>query len=256
MPATATVERFSLADRVAIVTGGSRGIGLAIAHGFAEAGAKVVVAARHAEACDSAVSSIRATGGVAAAVPTHVGHLEELAHLVDRTMETFERLDIVVNNASNPLAQPVGSITAEAFAKSYEVNVRAPLFLVQSALPHLKKSSSASIINVITAGVFTHGGYVALYVSGKAALLTLTRSMASEFAADGIRVNALAPGTVATQMVFGMPEAFQQVAVDAQLIKRMAQPEEMVPGALFLASDASAFMTGQTLVLDGGMTAH
>jgi NAD(P)-dependent dehydrogenase (short-subunit alcohol dehydrogenase family) len=256
MEITRAMAPFSLLDRVAIVTGGSRGIGLAIARGFAEAGAKVFVAARKPEACDEAAASIVGDGGVALAVPTHVGKLDDLTRLVDRAVETFGRLDIIVNNASNPLALPVGSITAEAFSKSYEVNVRAPLFLVQAALSHLKESPSAAIVNVITAGVFTHGTYVSLYVSGKAALLSLTRSMAGELSGDGIRVNALAPGTVATDMVFAMPEAFQQVAVDAQLIKRMAQPEEMVPAALFLASDASLFMTGQTIVLDGGMTTH
>jgi NAD(P)-dependent dehydrogenase (short-subunit alcohol dehydrogenase family) len=256
MEITNAMAQFSLADRVAIVTGGSRGIGLAIARGFAEAGAKVIVAARKPEACDEAAASIVGAGCVALAVPTHVGRLDDLTRLVDRTVEAFGRLDIIVNNASNPLALPVGSITAEAFSKSYEVNVRAPLFLVQAALSHLRQSPSPAIVNVITAGVFTQGAYVALYVSGKAALLSLTRSMAGELAGDGIRANALAPGTVATDMVFAMPEAFQQVAVDAQLIKRMAQPEEMVPAALFLASDASLFMTGQTLVLDGGMTTH
>ncbi len=114
----ASAARFNLADRVAIVTGGSRGIGLAMALGFAEAGAKVVVAARKAEACGDAVRTIRSAGGIAEAVPTHVGHLEDLAQLVDRTMESFGRIDVVVNNASNPLTQPVGSITAEAFEKS------------------------------------------------------------------------------------------------------------------------------------------
>ena len=256
MPLPAALAKFDLTDRVAIVTGGSRGIGLAIGQGFADAGARVVIAARKPDECLQAVETIRAAGGIAEAIPTHVGRLEEVHRLVDRTVEHFGGVDVVVNNASNPLTLPIGSITEEAFTKSYEVNVRGPLFLVQAALPFLRQSPSPAVINVITAGVYTHGAHVALYVSGKSALLSFTKSMASELAAAGIRVNALAPGTVATKMVFSMPEAFQQVAVDAQLIKRMAEPGEMVPAALFLASDASLFMTGQTLVVDGGMTAH
>jgi NAD(P)-dependent dehydrogenase (short-subunit alcohol dehydrogenase family) len=249
-------NRFDLTGRVAIVTGGSRGIGLAIAQGFAEVGAKVAVASRKAEACEEAASGIRASGGDAVAVPAHVGNLEDIDRLVHQTVETFGRIDILVNNAANPLAQPMGSMTPEAFAKSYEVNVRGPLFLLQAALPYLKVSEAASVINVISAGVFTRGTYVALYVSGKAALLSLTRSMASELATHGIRVNALAPGTVATQMTLNTSEEMQKGSVEAQLIKRMAQPDEMVPAALFLASGASSFMTGQVLVLDGGLTTH
>jgi len=249
-------NRFDLTGRVAIVTGGSRGIGLAIAQGLAEVGAKVVVASRKAEPCEEAATGIRASGGEAVAVPAHIGNLEDIDRLVDQTVETFGGVDILVNNAANPLAQPMGSMTPEAFAKSYEVNVRGPLFLLQAALPHLKASPAASVINVISAGVFTRGTYVALYVSGKAALLSLTRSMASELAPYGIRVNALAPGTVATQMTLNTSEEMQRGSVEAQLIKRMAEPDEMVPAALFLASGASSFMTGQVLVLDGGLTTH
>jgi NAD(P)-dependent dehydrogenase (short-subunit alcohol dehydrogenase family) len=249
-------NRFDLTGRVAIVTGGSRGIGLAIAQGLAEVGAKVVVASRNAEACEDAATGIRASGGDAEAVPAHVGNLEDIDRLVNQTVETFGGLDILVNNAANPLAQPMGSMTPEAFAKSYEVNVRGPLFLLQAALPYLKGSQAASVINVISAGVFTRGTNVALYVSGKAALLSLTKSMASELAPHGIRVNALAPGTVATQMTLNTSEEMQKGSVEAQLIKRMAEPDEMVPAALFLASGASSFMTGQVLVLDGGLTTH
>jgi NAD(P)-dependent dehydrogenase (short-subunit alcohol dehydrogenase family) len=249
-------NRFDLTGRVAIVTGGSRGIGLATAQGLAEVGAKVVVASRNAEACEDAATGIRASGGDAVAVPAHVGNLEDIDRLVNQTVETFGGVDILVNNAANPLAQPMGSMTPEAFAKSYEVNVRGPLFLLQAALPYLKGSQAASVINVISAGVFTRGTYVALYVSGKAALLSLTKSMASELAPHGIRVNALAPGTVATQMTLNTSEEMQKGSVEAQLIKRMAEPDEMVPAALFLASGASSFMTGQVLVLDGGLTTH
>jgi NAD(P)-dependent dehydrogenase (short-subunit alcohol dehydrogenase family) len=248
------LDAFDLRDRVAVVTGGSRGIGRAVAVGFAAMGAHVVVASRKAEPCEETVDSIRAAGGSALAVPTHVGRLDELERLVERTVDAFGGIDIVVNNAANPLAQPLGAITPEAFAKSYEANVRGPLFLVQQALPHLRASTRASVINVITAGVFTHGTGVSLYVSAKSALLSFTRSMASEFAADGIRVNAVAPGAVATQMTLHLPPERQEAVARAQLMPRLADPDELVPGMLFLASDASSFMTGQVLVLDGGLT--
>lgn len=250
------LDTFDLGGRTAIVTGGSRGIGRAIAHGFAAMGANVVVASRKADACDATVADIVADGGRALSVPTHVGDPGQLGALVEATVAEFGGVDVVVNNAANPLALPIGSITPEALAKSYEANLRGPLLLVQAALPHLRASEHASIINVITAGVYTQGPYVSMYVAAKSALLAMTRSMAAELAPDGIRANALAPGTVATDMVFAMPDDFQAAAVDTQLIKRMASPEEMVPAALFLASDASSFMTAQTMVVDGGMTVH
>ena len=250
------LRTFDLTGRVAIVTGGSRGIGRAVAEGFAAMGAKVAIASRKADACDEAAAAVRAAGGTAIAVPTHMGDLDAVKALVERTVDELGGVDVVVNNAANPLAMPIGTITPEALAKSHDVNLRGPLFLVQEALPHLRRSEHAAIVNVLTAGIFTRGEYVSLYVSAKAALQMMTRSMASELAADGIRANGLAPGTVRTDMVLNTDETFQQLAVDSQLIKRMAEPEEMVPAALFLASDASSFMTGQTLVVDGGMTTH
>ena len=248
--------RYDLTDRVAIITGGSRGIGRAIAETFAAAGASVVVASRKADACEALAREIDAAGGRAIAVPTHAGNLEALEALVDTTVEQLGGVDIVVNNAANALGLPIGQITPEAWDKSYSVNLKGPLFLFQYALPHLLQSEHAAVVNVISAGAFTHATYVSMYCSAKNAMVTMTRAMASEFAASGIRVNALAPGTTDTDMVRNNDEATQQGMVDAQLIKRMGTPDELADAALYLASDASSFMTGQVLVVDGGMTTH
>jgi NAD(P)-dependent dehydrogenase (short-subunit alcohol dehydrogenase family) len=248
--------RFDMTGRVVIVTGGSRGIGRAIAEGFAAVGAKVVVASRKAGPCDDVVAGIRAAGGDALAVPTHVGDLDQLDNLVARTVDAFGGIDVVVNNAANALAQPLGSITPEAWQKSFDANLRAPVFLVQQARPHLKASEHAAVINMSSAGAFTQGGFVAMYAAAKTALLSFTRSMAAELAGDGVRVNALAPGTTDTDMVRNTSPAMQEAMVAGQLIPRMASADEMVPPALFLASDASSFMTGHVLIVDGGLTVH
>lgn len=244
---------FDLSGRVAIVTGGTRGIGRAIAEGFVAAGASVVVASRKAEACAETEARLKALGGSAVGVPAHLGDLDALDALVGRTVDTFGRLDVLVNNAANPLAQPLGSFTPEAFAKSQEVNVRGPVFLVQRALEHLTESPCASVVNVVSAGAFLFSPYVSMYAAAKAAMVAYTHSMAAEFAPRGIRVNALAPGTVDTDMVRNNPPEFQTAMEQAALQKRMADPDEMVGPALFLASDASSFVTGQTLLADGGL---
>jgi len=250
------LDLFDLTGRVAIVTGASRGIGRAVASGFAAMGARVVVASRKAEACEAAAAAIRAAGGEALAVPAHMGNLEDVGGLVDAAVANYGGVDIVVNNAANALAQPIGSITPEAWQKTQDVNERGPLFLVQAAGECLAASGHASVINVISAGVFTHGGTVAMYTAAKAGLMALTRSMAAELAPKKVRVNALAPGPVDTDMVRNNPPAMQERMAKSPLMARVAPPEEMIGPALYLASDASSFMTGQVLVVDGGLTFH
>jgi NAD(P)-dependent dehydrogenase (short-subunit alcohol dehydrogenase family) len=247
---------FDLTGRVAIVTGGTRGIGRALAEGFVAAGAKVVVASRKAEACAETERHLASLGGEALGVPTHLGDLDALPRLVERTIERFGRLDVLVNNAANALALPVGQITPEAWDKSYGVNLRGPVFLVQAALPHLKESPGASIINVISVGAFMFSPFVGMYAGAKAALMSFTRTMAAELAPLGIRVNALAPGSVDTDMVRNNPPEAQESMSKACLLRRIAHPDEMVGPALFLASDASSYVTGQVLVADGGLAPH
>jgi NAD(P)-dependent dehydrogenase (short-subunit alcohol dehydrogenase family) len=246
---------FDLSGRVALVTGGTRGIGRAVAEGFAAAGAKVVVASRKPEACAETQGALEAAGAEALGVATHLGDLDAIDALVSAAADRFGAIDIVVNNAANALAQPLGHFTPEAYDKSAEVNLRGPVFLVQQALPYLKVSGRGAVINVVSAGAFLFASHVAMYAAAKAAMVSYTRSMAAAFAADGIRVNALAPGTVDTDMVRANPPEVQQSMAAASLQRRAARPDEMVGPVLFLASDASSFMTGQVLHVDGGLVA-
>ncbi|HZR82791.1 MAG TPA: glucose 1-dehydrogenase [Candidatus Binatia bacterium] len=247
---------FDMTGRVVLVTGGTRGIGCALAEGFVAAGAKVVVASRKPEACAETERHLVALGGEALGVPTHLGDLDALPRLVARAVERFGGLDVLVNNAANALALPVGGLTPEAWDKSYSVNLRGPVFLAQAALPHLRESEHASIINVISVGALMFSPGVSMYAGGKAALLSFTRSMAAELAPLRIRVNALAPGAVDTDMVRNNPPEVQEHMARACLLRRIARPEEMVGPALFLASDAASYVTGQVLIADGGLVAH
>jgi len=242
-----------MTGRVVIVTGGTRGIGRALAEGYVAAGARVVVTSRKAEACDETASHLRAMGGEALAVPSHLGDLGALRALVQRTASAFGGIDVVVNNAANALAQPHGEYSPEAWAKSLDVNLRGPVFLVQEALPYLRKSAHAAVLNVLSGAAFLFSSTVSLYAIGKAGLMAATRSMAAEFDRYGIRVNALSPGTVATDMVRKNPPEAQARMTEMQIMKRMAHPDEMVGPALLLTSDAGSFITGHVVFADGGM---
>jgi NAD(P)-dependent dehydrogenase (short-subunit alcohol dehydrogenase family) len=249
-------QLFDVTGRVAIVTGGTRGIGRAVAEGFVSAGASVVIASRKADACAETEAHLRGMGGDALGVATHMGELDALQALVDTTVERFGRIDIVVNNAANALTQPLGAFTPEAWAKSFDVNMRGPVFLVQDALPHLEASGHGAVVNVISAGAFLFSANVAMYAAAKAAMMSFTRAMAASYAPRNIRVNALAPGTVDTDMVRANPPEAQRSMAQASILRRAADPDEMVGPVLFLASDASSFMTGQVLLADGGLVPH
>jgi len=224
-------DPFRLDGRVALVTGGTRGIGRAIAREMALRGARVVVASRKDEACAATAAELNEQGFEALGVPCHMGSTTDIANLVRVGHDWFGALDIVVNNAANALALPVGSFTEDALQKSFEVNLKGPVLLIQEALPHLEASPAASVINVVS----------------------YTKSMAAALAPKAIRVNALAPGSVDTDMLRNTgPEAMKGMAA-ACLLRRVATPEEIAAPAVFLASDASSYMTGAVLHVDGGL---
>jgi NAD(P)-dependent dehydrogenase (short-subunit alcohol dehydrogenase family) len=245
---------FDMTGRTVIVTGGTRGIGLALAEGYVLAGARVVVASRKADACERAAQHLRDLGGEAIGVPTHLGELDDLGALVGRTVAEFGGLDVLVNNAANPIAQPFGQLTVEALTKSFEVNLRGPVFLVQEALPHLRASPYAAVLNMVSIGAFIFAPILSIYASMKAAMMSFTRSMAAEFVHDGIRVNALAPGPVDTDMMRKNPQEVIDGMVDGTLLGRLATADEMVGAALLLTSDAGSYITGQVILVDGGGT--
>jgi NAD(P)-dependent dehydrogenase (short-subunit alcohol dehydrogenase family) len=249
-------QLFDMTGRVVVVTGGTRGIGLALATGYVAAGAKVVVASRKADACDRVAGQLRDLGGDVLGKATHLGDLDALDDLVAFAVDSFGGIDVVVNNAANSLTQPLGAFTTEAWSKSFDVNLRGPVFLVQKALPHLQASAHAAVLNVISVGAFIFSPSVAMYAAGKAALMAFTRSMAAEYAVHEIRVNALAPGSVDTDMVRANSPEFQRAMATASFQGRIAAPDEMVGPALLLSSDAGSFITGQVLIADGGMTPY
>jgi NAD(P)-dependent dehydrogenase (short-subunit alcohol dehydrogenase family) len=248
---------FDLTDRVAIVTGGTRGIGRSIAEGLVSAGAAVVVASRKPEACEETEAHLLSLGAAGAlGVPTHLGDLASVHHLVEAAVDRFGQLDIVVNNAATSLSLPLGRLTLDAWSKVFDVNLRGPVFLVQDALPHLESSPHAAVLNVISAGAFLFSADTSMYSAAKAALMSFTRSMAADYAPRGIRVNALAPGTVDTDMVRNNPPDIQARMASAGLLRRAASPDEMIGPALLLVSDAGSFITGQVILADGGLVPH
>lgn len=246
---------FDVSGRVAVVTGGTRGIGYAIAEGLVSAGARVVIGSRNRGAVEAAVEGLNdgGRGRWAVGVAVNMGEVVAGTTLVDAAADTFGRIDIVINNAATAVNQPIGQITPEAWDKVFSVVARGPLMLVQAALPLLREAPAASVINVISPGAFMFSADTALYAGAKSALVSLTRSMAEALAADGIRVNALSPGPTDTRMMRTLPVEERRRTVDSLLLRRLADPREMVGPAVFLASEASSFMTGQVLTVDGGM---
>ena len=245
----------SLSGRVALVTGASRGIGRAIAEALAQAGAAVALASRTQPALDEAADAIRAQGGTALPVAAHTGSDEAVQGLVDRVTADLGGVDILVNNAAtNPHFGPVLTSTMAQWDKTLDVNLKGYVRTVRACAPSMRERGGGSVINIASVAGERPQPEMGVYCVTKAAVLMLTDVLAGELAADGIRVNAVVPGFVRTRFsqVLWEDEALHEETLSRIPQRRMAEPEELGPLAVYLAGDASRFMTGAHLRIDGG----
>jgi dehydrogenase/reductase SDR family protein 4 len=247
---------FRLDGRAALVTGGSRGIGRAISHALAAHGAAVAVCSRRAESCERVVAEIEGDGGHAVAVPGHVGRAAEAAFVVERTVASLGRLDVLVNNAAtNPQFGPLLDAEEPALDKVWDTNLKAAWRMARLAVAAWMGEHGGSIVNVASISGIRGDPLIGAYSTSKAALIGMTRVLARELGPRGIRVNAIAPGLVRTdfaRVLVETPELRERfTAVSA--LGRVAEPEEIAGAAVFLASDAASFVTGSVLVADGGV---
>ncbi|MFN0182620.1 MAG: SDR family NAD(P)-dependent oxidoreductase [Aquabacterium sp.] len=250
---------FDLSGQVAVITGSSRGIGRAIAIRMAEHGARVVISSRNQDACDTVAAEINAThgGGRAMAVAANISRKEALQGLVDATMAAFGRIDILVcNAASNPYYGPMAGISDEQFRKVLDNNIVANHWLIAMCAPQMVQRRAGSIIIVSSIGGIRGTPILGAYGISKAADMAMARNLAHEFGPHGVRVNAIAPGLIKTDFAKALWEDEKLLAQRTATtpLRRIGEPDEIAGCAVFLASAAGSFMTGQSLVIDGGVT--
>ena len=248
---------FDLTGKVAVITGASRGIGRAMALRMAGAGARVVVSSRKLDACEEVVRTIRDAGGEAEAVACNVTHIDQLEHLVTTSVEVFGRIDCLVGNAAvNPHYGPMTTIGESAFEKIFNCNVRANLWLARLVLPGMAERGDGTIIYVSSIAGIKGTDDIGTYGISKAAVIAMARNLAVTWGEHGIRVNTIAPGLVRTDFAKALwenPERLAQVEEHYPL-RRIGEPDDIAGTAVFLASDAGRYITGQTIVVDGGGT--
>ncbi|MCW5516188.1 glucose 1-dehydrogenase [Muriicola sp. Z0-33] len=248
-------SRFNLNGKVAIITGSSKGIGKSIARGLAENGAKVVISSRKQEAVDAVAAEFKNAGLEATGIQCHIGDAEQRKRLIDKTLETYGSIDILVNNAAiNPYYGPLEGSDELVFDKIMEVNVKAPWILSNLALPHMKQQGAGSIINISSVEGLRPGFGLGLYSATKSALIMLTKNQAKEWGRHGVRANVICPGLIKTKFSEGLwaDENLVNRFTKALPLQRIAAPEEMAGLVMLLASEAGSYMTGGVYTADGG----
>jgi len=248
---------FSLTDHVALVTGASRGIGAAIARAYTRRGAKVALASRKLDELERLAASLRDEGAEVLVQPTHVGKSDELDRLIDATMERFGGIDVLVNNAAtNPVFGPALEVDGRAFDKIVEVNLKAPFELAKRVQPIMEARGGGSIVNISSIGGITPELGLGIYSVSKAALISLTKVLAREWGAAGIRVNAICPGLIRTQFsqALWQSEEIAATYIGDLPLGRIGEPDEVSGLAVYLAAPASSYVTGAIYAVDGGRT--
>ncbi len=248
-----TIPTFRLDGKVALITGASKGLGRAMALGFAEAGADIVVASRKLDGCQAVASEVTALGRRALPVACHVGRWEDCDALVTRTIEEFGRIDVLVNNAGiAPVPPSLLGVTEELFDKTIAVDLKGPLRLTATAATHMGPGSA--VINISSKAATHPSPVTVVYSAAKAGLNALTQAAAKELAPRGIRVNAIVCGTFHTDSFHASAPTgeLQTEMAERIALGRIADATEIVGTALYLATDASSYLTGQLIVLDGG----
>jgi len=247
-----------LGDKVAIVTGASRGIGAAIAANMAEEGAKVVLVSRKIDGLQGVADEIRGNGGEAMPIACHVGHSDQRQAMLDEALKAYGKIDILVNNAAtNPHFGPMLTIDERAWDKTFEVNVKGYFGMIQLVAGHLQqRKAKGSIVNIASVVGQMAAPMQGVYAMTKAAVISMTRTLAMELGAAGIRVNAIAPGLIETKFAQMLVDnaSIRKTIVDRTAAGRIGQPRDIAGGAVFLASDESDYLTGDIMVIDGGWT--
>jgi NAD(P)-dependent dehydrogenase (short-subunit alcohol dehydrogenase family) len=252
-------EEFNLNEKVALVTGSSRGIGRATALAFAEAGADVVLASRKQEDLDKVAAEIEKLGRKALPVAAHAGKLPEITELVKKAVDKFGKIDILVNNAgTNPAGTPAIDIEERLWDSIFNLNLKGLFFLSQAVARVMRDNKKGgSIINVSSVGGVRPEFGISPYAISKSAVITASKAMALEWAQYNIRVNTIIPGSIKTKLGdarFMIEPGLEEKQINTIPLKRRGQPEEIAGAMLFLASDASSFVTGESILVDGGMS--